>query len=180
MSISANKFVFTQNSETNGRTDVSPAVLEIDAASSNVVVPGGDMLLRADFARLGDDLLITSSDGEQLIIVGYFSSLTPIDLMTDGGALLPFDLISTLAGPVAPSQYAQTEDDIGSSPIGRVDEAIGEVLATRVDGTTVALAKDAPVFEGDVLETGAGGAVAVVFIDETEFSLGEEGRMVLD
>ncbi|MBT5037500.1 MAG: hypothetical protein HOM52_03220, partial [Rhodospirillaceae bacterium] len=39
--------------------------------------------------------------------------------------------------------------------IGRVDETVGDVTATRVDGTTVTLGKDSSVFQGDILETGS-------------------------
>ena len=44
----------------------------------------------------------------------------------------------------------------------------------------VALAVDDPVFQGDVLVTDAGGAVGLVFNDNTTFALGENARMVLD
>ena len=163
----------------SGVTDSVPTpILGGDAA--HIVIPGGDMLLHADFTRAGADLLITAPDGSQFVIVDYFDGQTEAGLITEGGALLPFDLVSALAGPASPGQYAQSEDGIEEVPIGRVDETVGEVTATRVDGTTVNLTKDSPVFQGDILETGAGGAVAVVFIDETEFSLGEDGRMVLD
>ena len=138
------------------------------------------MLLDADFTRSGFDLLITGPDGAQFVIVNYFGSPVRADLITEGGSLLPFDLVTALAGPATPGQYAQNGDNPEEAPIGRIDEAIGEVMATRVDGTTVPLKVDSPVFQGDILETGTGGAVAVLFIDETEFSLGEDGRMVLD
>jgi Ca2+-binding RTX toxin-like protein len=158
----------------------APVILNAGGGDGRLVVPGGDMLLRAEFIPSGGDLLIVAPDGGRVLVLDYFSSPLPTVLMTAGGAALPFDLVAALAGPLAPGQYAQAEAGFEAPPIGRVDESIGEVTATRVDGTTVTLAKDSPVFEGDVLETGAGGAVALVFIDDTEFSLGEGGRMVLD
>jgi len=180
VSIEQGKYVFA--AATPGMSGVTGSVptpiLGGDAA--HIVIPGGDMLLHADFTRAGSDLLITAPDGSQFVIVDYFDGQTEAGLITDGGALLPFDLVSALAGPASPGQYAQSEDGIEEVPIGRVDETVGEATATRVDGTTVTLTKDSPVFQGDILETGAGGAVAMVFIDETEFSLGEDGRMVLD
>ena len=36
------------------------------------------------------------------------------------------------------------------------------------------------MFQGDIIETADAGALAIVFIDETTFSLGEDARMVLD
>ncbi len=69
---------------------------------------------------------------------------------------------------------------MAEQPIGHVETADGEVLAIRADGTQVTLAEGAPVFQGDAVQTGPDGAVAIVFIDETTFSLGENARMILD
>jgi len=180
VSIEQEKYVFASASPAmSGAAGRAPISIPTHGAAE-IIVPGGDMLLHADFTRAGADLLITAPDGTQYIIVEYFNATTEAGLMTEGGALLLFDLISILAGPASPGQYAQSEEGIEEAPIGRVDETVGDVTATRVDGTRVILNKDSSVFQGDILETGAGGAVAVVFIDETEFSLGEDGRMVLD
>jgi hypothetical protein len=64
--------------------------------------------------------------------------------------------------------------------IGQVDTADGEVLVTRTDGTQEMLTDGDPVFQGDVLETGEGSAVGILFIDDTTFSLGENAKMELD
>ena len=180
MSIEQSKYIFASASPAMSSAASSAPIPILTHGAAEIIVPGGDMLLHADFTRAGADLLITAPDGTQYVIVEYFNTMTAAGLMTESGSLLPFDLVSALAGPASPGQYAQSEDSIEDVPIGRVDESVGEVTATRVDGTTVALNKDSSVFQGDILETGAGGAVAVVFIDETEFSLGEDGRMVLD
>ena len=180
MSIEQGKYVLASASSAMSSASGSSPIPIPAHGASEIIVPGGDMLLHADFTRAGADLLITAADGTQYVIVEYFNATTEAGLMTESGALLPFDLVSALAGPASPGQYAQSEDGLEQAPIGRVDESVGEVTATRVDGTTVSLNKDSSVFQGDILETGAGGAVAVVFIDETEFSLGEDGRMVLD
>ncbi|MBT5779077.1 MAG: hypothetical protein HOI02_06685 [Rhodospirillaceae bacterium] len=157
-----------------------PTILNAGAGDGRLVVPGGSALLRAEFFPSGGDLLIVMPDGSRIFVLDYYAAPLPTTLMTEGGAALPYDLVNILAGPHAPGQYAQSETGLQAAPIGRVDESVGDATATRVDGTTVTLTKNSPVFEGDILETGAGGAVALVFIDETEFSLGEEGRMVLD
>ena len=149
-------------------------------SGDQLVIPNGTMLLVAEFVREGPDLLLIGPDGDRVLIQDYFTLAEPPVLMTEGGAMMPPDLVALLAGPVAPGQYAQTEGGVEPQPIGRVDEMVGTVTASRVDGVTVTLSKDSPVFQGDVLDTGAGAAVAIVFIDETEFSLGEDGRMVLD
>ena len=56
----------------------------------------------------------------------------------------------------------------------------GDVTATRVDGTVVALTVDSPVFQGDELETGDGAAIGLVFNDKSSFALDANARLVLD
>ena len=53
-------------------------------------------------------------------------------------------------------------------------------VAIRADGTRVELEPGSPVYQGDVLQTETGGAIEITFIDDTAFTIGEEGRMVLD
>jgi len=77
------------------------------AGGAPIMVPGGILLLTADYVRLGPDLLLTGRDGQQHLIPGYFAAETPADLMTGGGAVISGDLATKLAGPVAPAQYAQ-------------------------------------------------------------------------
>jgi Ca2+-binding RTX toxin-like protein len=162
-----------------GESVGSPTVLSASGGET-LIVPGVDALLRAEFSRVGFDLLLTMTDGTQFLIVEYFSQVNPATLMTEGGSALPPDLVSALAGPMAPGQYADIETAVEQQAIGLVDHTLGEVTATRVDGTTVTLNKDSAIYQGDILETGKDGAVSIVFIDETEFSLGTDGRMVLD
>ncbi len=155
-------------------------VIEAEAGPDPLLVPNGNMLLTADFVRSGDDLLLVGQDGAQVLIRGYLSLDNPPDLMTEMGGLLRGELVLRLAGPEAPGQYAQDTLALGAEPIGQVEDAAGEVTATRVDGTTVTLNVGDAVYMGDILETGAEGAISIVFVDQSTFSLGEEGRMVLD
>ncbi len=64
--------------------------------------------------------------------------------------------------------------------IGQVETVTGEVLVTRTDGTGEILEQGAPVFQGDTVETGPVAAVAIVFVDDTTFSLDEDASMALD
>ena len=145
-----------------------------------LTVPEGFGLLTAAFERQGSDLLLVAEDGSRVLIEDYFALAQPPALTTVGGAVLPADLVEMLAGPLAPGQYAQLEPGATAAPIGKVATAEGEVAATRSDGTVVALAVDDSVFQGDVLTTGDGASVGLVFNDDTTFALGESGRMVLD
>jgi Ca2+-binding RTX toxin-like protein len=61
-----------------------------------------------------------------------------------------------------------------------VSRAAGTVTVQHADGSTETLAAGMSVYQGDLLITDADGAVGVRFIDDTQFSLGARGRMVLD
>ncbi|MGB0682646.1 MAG: FecR domain-containing protein [Magnetovibrionaceae bacterium] len=65
-------------------------------------------------------------------------------------------------------------------PIGTVDNVEGPVSILRADGQVIEAEAGSPVFQGDRIDTGADGNIGVVFADETTFSLGEEGSLVID
>ncbi|MHA1597554.1 MAG: FecR domain-containing protein, partial [Alphaproteobacteria bacterium] len=154
---------------------------------SILTVPGDSWLLKADFAPQGSDLLLTGPDGSQVLVRDFFSLDSPPDLVTEAGGVIPAELAVRLAGPTAPGQFAMLQNgpfvelaQAVGEPIGKVEATDGLVEATHIDGTRVTLAKGDNIYEGDTLETAKGAAVGITFIDDTTFSLGEEGRMVID
>ncbi len=165
--------------------DASQKVLQA-VDGGQLTVPGESWLLKADFTPQGGDLLLTGHDGAQVLIRDFFNLDNPPDLLTDAGAMIPADLASKLAGPVAPGQLALVDGNPFSElaqaaeSIGRVEATDGLVEAVRIDGTKVTLVKGDDVFQGDTLITGKGAAIGITFVDDTTFSLGEEGRMVID
>ncbi|WP_170827111.1 FecR family protein, partial [Magnetovibrio blakemorei] len=172
----------------NDGTFVLAHPLDAIDSQGNVTLPSGDDFLRADFSRAGPDLLIETPSGSHFIVVDYFMAAASPALVTSDGAVLSAKLVTTLAGPVAPGQVAQlgfgapaTQQDVGLGvPIGQVNEAEGQVTVTHPDGTQETLLTGGSVFQGDVLQTAAGASVSVIFVDDTVFSLAEDGRMVLD
>jgi hypothetical protein len=170
--------------DTSVATPISthPFTLLDGLSGQALAVPFGAMALRADFVRQGPDLLIEGRDGEQVLVQDYFTSETPADLLlSDGAGVLKGSLVSALAGSATPGQYAQLDDAaLSSGAVGQVEALTGEAYAVRVDGTRVPLEVGAAVYMGDVLETSFEGAVAVAFIDGTNFSLAEDARMVVD
>ena len=146
-----------------------------------LLLPGGGFLFHADFAHEGADLVITGAEGGTVVIIDYFAGAGPGDLMTLDGHLLPGDLVQSLAGPAAPVQVAQLAALPDAPPeIGQVQEVEGSVTATGADGLTVELGIGSSVYQGDVLETSADGAVNILFLDGTTFALGGDAKMVLD
>ena len=80
----------------------------------------------------------------------------------------------------APIELAQSDTDSVTPSIGRVSDVVGSATATRVDGTRISLGKDAPIFEGDLVETGSDGALTILFVDQSTFTVGGDARLVLD
>src|SRR5262245_2252356 len=64
--------------------------------------------------------------------------------------------------------------------VGRIRTAIGPLTAMRASGVAVQLAAGDLVYQGDVIETEADGAVGIVFTDGTAFSLSAGARMTLN
>ena len=141
-------------------------------------IPGDSWLLTAEFARQGHDLILVGTDGKEILLKDYY--INPQDLVTDTGAIIQAELAMKLAGPLAPGQYASTELPQGQESIGRIDAIEGSVEAIRVSGIRVELQTGDDVFQGDVIITKDKGSVGITFVDDTIFSLGENGRMVLD
>ena len=156
----------------------------IDTGVAGLVrVPHGDFLLSAEYARVGPHLSL--SEGETSVLVkNFFTFKTVPDLLTeDGSSVIDGALAIRLAGPLAPGQFAQVGQlaQVTTSPsIGVIEKLEGIVSLTRTDGATVQAAKGTQVFTGDIVKTGADANVGIKFIDETNFALGESGRMVID
>ncbi|MGE0120092.1 MAG: VWA domain-containing protein [Dongiaceae bacterium] len=79
---------------------------------------------------------------------------------------------------IADLQLAQA--GASGDPIGAVRQATGQVLIVHSDGTSEAAAVGLPVFANDIVATGPGAAVEIMFLDSTTFALGANGQMRLD
>ncbi|MBL9035860.1 MAG: cadherin domain-containing protein, partial [Rhodospirillaceae bacterium] len=157
--------------------------LNLQSSSDGVIVPGGDWLLTAEFARNGQDLTIRGADGVNAVVPDYFAGDAPPPLITDSGARLEGALVETLAGPRAPLQFAdlqlaQASDATGA--IGRVTAIEGVVQVSRADGSQAQLAEGDAVFLRDVIQAAADGKISIEFVDGTSFALSDGARMTLD
>ena len=166
--------------EKNNTSSVSGMDVVVGTEASVVLIPAGNWLTRAEFSRNGPDLLITGQNGEQVLVRGYFGSDNPPSLATVGGLNISSNVVARLAGPIAPGQYAQAGEAAVTDPIGEITTIQGSVEIERADGSRETVAKGSPVYQGDTVITGADGAIGIEFLDESEFSLGGDGRMVLD
>ena len=159
-------------------------------------LPDGFSLSDANFETDGSDLVLTSDDGTQVTVEGFFSQDNPPDLVSSDGAQISGDMATQLSG-CGETISAGTDSDalagggmVADNPnvitgtdgelIGNVENMSGTVFAVRTDGTRVELKEGDPVYQGDIVESSDDGAVGILLADETTFSMAENGRIVLD
>ncbi len=84
-------------------------------------------------------------------------------------------LLALALFPLSPSQVA-----MAAEPAGKVDAVIGNVTVAGADGAIRVLAKDAPVFSGDIISTGPNSKVRILFSDNAIIFLRPATRFVID
>jgi len=164
----------------SGEAGGSDVVRTIDVAGQPEIVLDAGLLFSADFVRLGDDLLLQGADGTEVLLRDYFTQVPPPPLETAEGARLTPDTVESLAGPAVPLAFAQLGDTPLSAPIGEVSSLNGIARVQRADGARDDLHEGDPIFLGDVVSTGVGSDLGILFVDDTVFSLSANARMVVD
>jgi len=143
-----------------------------------IALPSADFVKNAEILRDGQDLVLEGPDGSVIVIQGYFNAdPAPLLQSPDGQALTP-DLVESFVQ--SSSQYAQKGSLDDESPVGAIKEVNGEATVTRTDGTTETITIGTPIYEGDIIETENGGAVNIVFIDETSLAVSANAKLAID
>ncbi len=84
-------------------------------------------------------------------------------------------------GGVQDGRAVSSGEEPASAPvIGTLQTVTGSVTVTRANLIVAGPCVGHPVYEGDILETGDDGLVAVAFVDGTSLHLYDNGHMVLD
>ncbi|MEO5347547.1 MAG: tandem-95 repeat protein, partial [Magnetococcus sp. YQC-9] len=145
-------------------------------------LPDTDFLLRGEFVRTGDHLLIHKETGEQVLLENYFAQEIRPALQAPNGALLLAETVELLArhdAPVTlvagPDMYVEPAPTIGNST-----KLVGTVTATGPDGVSRTLQEGSPVHPKDVIKTEKNASVLFKFVDGTEFQLSNQAQAVFD
>jgi Ca2+-binding RTX toxin-like protein len=170
------------NGLTASADERSHASLVLDAHNFDGKLPWpAEALLHADFVRIGDDLVVHLADGETILIQHYFAAAQPVELVSFDGALIPGWLVGLLSAPSVPTQLAAgTGTDGLGEPIGEAHAITGSATVTHANGVTGPLVVGNPIYLNDIVETGDGSAISIVFVDKTTFALADNGRMAID
>lgn len=159
------------------RDSSSVKLVHIEEGADKISIEDID-LRDADFKKDGSDLVIEAEDGTAIIIEGYFDQFSPPLLTSADGFVFTPDLVDSFLLSEYAGQYAGPLQ--GADPVGLVQELSGEVRVTRGDGTVEVISEGAPIFQGDIIETGKSGAVNIIFVDETSFAISEDARLAID
>ncbi len=142
-----------------------------------IALPDSSYIQDANITRAGLDLTLDGPNGT-ITIKDYFAGETSPDLVSPDGHILTPDLVNSFAS--SPTVYAANPTMNDASPVGAVEEFTGEATVTRTDGSVEPISQGTPIYQGDVIETGANGAVNIVFSDETSFAVSEDARLAID
>ncbi|HEY8191379.1 MAG TPA: FecR domain-containing protein, partial [Alphaproteobacteria bacterium] len=145
-----------------------------------IELPDSAFIADADIARDGADLILRAPDGHAITIEGYFNTDPAPVLTAPGGAHLSPALVDSFVRADGPAQYAQGEGGNDVSPVGFVKEISGHATVAHADGTIENVTIGTPVFEGDIVETDAAGAVNIRFVDESSFAVSANARLAVD
>ncbi|MCI5061250.1 MAG: FecR family protein, partial [Alphaproteobacteria bacterium] len=147
-------------------------------AQDTIEVSGNEFIADATMTREGQDLRLESPEGESVVIENYFMAEPAPVIQSPDGSILTENLVESFLQSSA--QYAQSASLSDESPVGAVEEVNGEATVIRVDGTSEPITLGTPIYQGDIIETSADGAVNVSFIDETSMAVSENARMAID
>src|SRR5258706_4719914 len=132
-----------------------------------VTIPDAHLLFSGDYARSGNDLII-SDHVQRFIVSHYFSGEKRPMLVSPEGA--PFDsrIVEALTGHVAYAQAGAAAP--GAKVVGHVVKMTGSASLVRNRVAIVVNTGDT-LYQNDVVQTGSNSTVGLVLDDGTAFNL---------
>jgi len=150
-----------------------------DIDPSAVRLPEGFALADAAFVQSGSDLLVSSADGVDVLVRGFFASDPPPDLVSSSGVQVAGSLVAAVADEDAPVELGEALFGGGVHAIGQVSLVNGTLSVIHADGTRDTLEAGDPIYPRDILEAGSDSTASIALGDSTIFSLGIGGRVIL-
>lgn len=168
------------NTETSSVTEGHGNALQTYQAegAARIDLPSTDFIAEAAMTRQGANLILQTPDGETIVIEGYFNAEPAPVLHGPDGSVLTQTLVESFAR--APLQFAAGATASDASPVGAVEEVKGNATVTRANGTIETITSGTPIYEGDIVQTDANGAVNIVFLDETSMAVSANARLAID
>lgn len=150
------------------------------SGSEMVRLPDGIDPGTLEMHRDGQNLVLNAPNGETIIVENYFSGLEAPALISSTGALLSPALVQSFLKLEGDIKVAAVEVASDGSPVGEVSEVTGNATVTRADGSEETITNGTKIYEHDIVETDAKGAVNIKFADESTFAVSQNARMAID
>lgn len=144
-----------------------------------IEVPSSEFVADAHITRDGLDLSLEAPSGQTIVIHDYFAAEPAPVIESPDGSILTGNLVKSFLSSQN-EELAQIGTLNDESPIGAVEELSGDVTIIHADGTSETATLGTPIYQGDVIETKADGAINVLFLDETSMAVSENARMAID
>lgn len=165
------------NGSAAGNQPTDTLTFQADGAE-RIDLPSTGFIAEANMTRQSGDLILQTPDGETVVIEGYFNAdPAPVLHGPDGSVLTPNLVDSFVRSPL---EFAAGQTANDESPVGAVEEVKGSATVTRADGTVETITNGTPIYQGDIIETDASGAVNIVFLDETSMAVSANARLAID
>ncbi len=155
----------------------NPAIMY--SAGEVIHAPYEAFLFDASYSRDGQNLILSDDLGTEIIVRDFFAHSDLPRLVNQWGAGLDGELVAKLAGPGLIAQNTNTASDLGE-PVGTVQDLAGKATVQHANGISEPIKAGQPIYADDVIQTGPGGTVGVIFSDNTVLSIGTNSRMVVD
>jgi len=158
-------------------SQAQPQTQTLQIEGTSVELPDASYIRDAAYKRDGADLVLDGPQGT-ITVEGYYTAAETPNLVAPDGQTLSPELVNSFT--TSAPQYAQSASMNDASAVGAVDEVSGDATITRLDGSVSPITIGTPVYEGDIIETSADGAVNIAFNDETTFAVSQEARLAID
>lgn len=142
-------------------------------------VPFGTFILDAEYARDGQDLILSDSFGREVVIDGYFTFDTLPALTNEMGATVAGAFVSKLAGPGQVAQSGAASAALGEV-VGTIETIEGSATVRHTDGTSEPLLAGTEIYKDDIIETGADSTLGVLMKDGSVMGVGPGSRLTID
>lgn len=136
--------------------------------------PGGGVMLRADYRRLGDDLVLVEAGLERFVARNYFATDTMPELVSPEGLRIGQDLVNGLTVSFGTDPAAR------GATMAEVGEVTGIVQVRRPGHGRESLPSGTQLAIGDLIEVGRGARLSLRFADGLRIELGSGSRLRLD
>jgi len=170
-------FSDTSSSKPNQLND--DVSLQDGAQGLSFQIPLGSFILDADYARDGQDLVLSDDLGREVVIDGYFSYDQLPAISNEHGASVAGSFVAKLAGPGQVAQAGTSNASLGE-PVGAIETIEGSATVRHTDGTSEPLLIGDEIYKDDIIETGGDGSLGILMADGSIVGVGPGSRMTID